>query len=84
LIEIQGTGWDGSFMGKLTSSTSILTVPLDELAPLPEGWTGTGELRKLPASAIRRIAEWAAEQTGRGHRVRFAVKGMDWHYVVTV
>jgi len=71
-------------MEELTSSTSTLTVPLDELAPLPKGWTGTGELRQLPAPAIRLIAERAAEQAGRGHRVRFAVKGMDWHYVVTV
>jgi len=73
LTEIQGTGWDGSFMA---SSTSTVTVPRDELTPLPEGWTGTGELRQLPASAIRLIAERAAGQAGRGHRVRFAVKGL--------
>jgi len=84
LTEIQGTGWEGSFMEKLTSSTSTMTAPLDELAPLPEGWTGTGELRKLPPLAIRLIAERAAEQAERGHRARFAVKGTDWHYVVTV
>jgi len=75
LTEIQGTGWDGSFMEELTSSTSTVTVPLDELAPLPEGWTGTDELRQLPASAISLIAERAAGQAGRGHRVRFALKG---------
>jgi len=84
LTEIQGTGWGGSFTEEWTSSTSTPTVPLDELATLPEGWTGTGELRQLPSSAIRLIAERAAEQAGRGHRDRFAVKGMDWHYVVTV
>jgi len=75
LTEILGTGWDGSFMEELTSSTSTVTVPLDELAPLPEGWTGTDELRQLPASAINLIAERAAGQAGRGHRVRFALKG---------
>jgi len=37
LTEIQGTGWDGSFMEEFISSTSTVTVPLDELAPLPEG-----------------------------------------------
>jgi len=84
LTEIQGTGWDGSFMEEMTSSTLTLTVSLDELAPLPEGWTWTGELRQLPAPAIRLFVERAAEQAGRGHRFRFAVKGMDSHYFVTV
>jgi len=51
-------------MEELTSSTSTVTVPMDELAPLPEGWTGTGELQQLPASAIRLITERAAGQAG--------------------
>ncbi|XP_044317448.1 uncharacterized protein K02A2.6-like [Drosophila rhopaloa] len=84
LTKIQGTGWDGSFMKELTSSIATPIKPRDELAPLPEGWIGTGELRRLPASAIRLIAERAPDKAGRGHSVRFAVKGMDWHYLVTV
>jgi len=70
------------------SSSFLIHIDPDgtsnESGPVPEGWTGTGELRQLPSLAIRLIAERAAEQDGRGHRARFAVKGTNWHYVVTV
>jgi len=59
-------------------------VSLDVLRPLTKCWSKTLELRLLPASVIRLIAERAVEQTGRGHRDRFAVKEGDWHYVVTM